>query len=484
MNTSQRRVEQCEHRRHKFFARRTICDLAAGFAGRQAAKQCEVDDSVCQACCRYALPSDAGLNPIVASVLWNAVEKTKIGPQNAVPHVEHHNARQFAMRWLTTSGEPPEQLPRARGRCDMAANNARQSQSSPLRIGLVGKNSQSGLGYQNRDIATHLPVDRWLVPDATEEDAAFACACRVDFAPADCELEWLESWLRGLDVVLFVERLWFSSLARIARNRGVRVVCVPNWEWLHPGLDWLDDVDVMLCPTKYTAQLMQAWRDRFRFPWQVACVPWPIDVDRFAFRRREVCRRFLFVNGAGGASAYSMSGQPPSVRRKGLEVLLAAARLAPEIPLLVYSQERDLPPLPPNVEFRPPPADNHLLYADGDVCVQPSHWEGLGLPLLECQAAGMPLITTAAPPMNEHQPLVTVPTRLRAMYLCQELCIPVALIEPALLAQVLRTVYGQNISLASAAARSFVEREHAWNTAGPQIMALLRSLVKTFGQPR
>src|SRR5207253_8328051 len=94
---------------------------------------------------------------------------------------------------------------------------------------------------------------------------------------------------------------------------------------------------------------------------------------------------------------------------KGLDVLAQTARILKAVPFLVYSQQSDLPALPDNVEVRRAPRDNRALYADGDVCVQPSHWEGLGLQLLECQAAGLPLVTTDAPPMNECRPFRTVP---------------------------------------------------------------------------
>ena len=57
--------------------------------------------------------------------------------------------------------------------------------------------------------------------------------------------------------------------------------------------------------------------------------------------------------------------------------------------------------MPADVEWRhetvPPPGLYHL----GRVAVQPSKLEGLGLTLVEAMAAGAPLITTDAPPMNE-----------------------------------------------------------------------------------
>jgi 1,2-diacylglycerol 3-alpha-glucosyltransferase len=48
------------------------------------------------------------------------------------------------------------------------------------------------------------------------------------------------------------------------------------------------------------------------------------------------------------------------------------------------------------------PTREHLRrFASCDVCLSPARWEGLGLPLYEAIAFGMPAITNDAPPMNE-----------------------------------------------------------------------------------
>jgi 1,2-diacylglycerol 3-alpha-glucosyltransferase len=54
------------------------------------------------------------------------------------------------------------------------------------------------------------------------------------------------------------------------------------------------------------------------------------------------------------------------------------------------------------IELEDRPTDEHMRqFAACDVCLSPSRWEGLGLPLYEALAVGMPSITNDSPPMNE-----------------------------------------------------------------------------------
>jgi glycosyltransferase involved in cell wall biosynthesis len=54
------------------------------------------------------------------------------------------------------------------------------------------------------------------------------------------------------------------------------------------------------------------------------------------------------------------------------------------------------------IELEDRPTDEHMRqFAACDVCLSPSRWEGLGLPLYEAIAVGMPAITNDSPPMNE-----------------------------------------------------------------------------------
>lgn len=338
----------------------------------------------------------------------------------------------------------------------------------PGKIGLVGWNTASGLGYQNRDIAAHLPIHKWLVPEHSEYPALPRprLRCSVDRVPRNMVPDDLKGWLRGLDWVLFVELPYIDRIAQHARAQDVSVACVPNWEWTNLKLDWVNYVDLMICPTRHTYELISDWKRRFGFAWDVVHVPWPVDSKRFPFRRREKCRRFLFINGTGGCRGRRPDGSLTDYRRKGCEVLFEAASMVPEIPLIVYSQIHDVPHAPANVDVRKGPRRNEHLYREGDVCVQPSHWEGLGLQFLECQAAGLPLVTTDSPPMNEYQPLRAVPvaeTEIVSVHGNHPLTSNK--LDPADLAATLEGLFESDISAASENARRFAVREHSWERA-------------------
>jgi glycosyltransferase involved in cell wall biosynthesis len=68
------------------------------------------------------------------------------------------------------------------------------------------------------------------------------------------------------------------------------------------------------------------------------------------------------------------------------EVLREAAAADPRIELMLEDE---------------PEAQHRARFAACDVCLAPSRWEGLGLPLFEATGFGLPIITNDKPPMSE-----------------------------------------------------------------------------------
>lgn len=476
-----RRFETCPFRivSDEAANRDARCGWVASVIDVPAAVLNPVAEAACRRCCQFALPSGPSLNPVLASLVTGESDRLRSGitpesPRRASLELAHR----FAFPWLARGDlgenrcEAPDgclstpvefdasvpQVPRRAGLPPQPAG----------RLGLVGESRGYGVANINLDIAIHLGIDRWLLP-ATPRLPVVTGNCELDLTPPTPTDRQLAEWLCLVDTLLFVERPMYEALPRLAKAMGIKVVCIPMWEWLDPRQDWLRHVDQMIGTTTHTMRVLKSWKHRFGFGWQLEHLPWPVDVERFAFRPRAFCRRFVHVHGGGGYPGKLQDGSEQVLRRKGLESVLDAARLAPEISMIIYAPPDAIRRASGNVEVRDPPADNRLLYADGDVCVQPSHWEGLGLPLLECQAAGMPLITTDHPPMNEHRPFGVVPCHSQTIELASGLFIEAARIRPRDLAATLRAVHGKCILWNSWRSRQFVHQHRSWRRMSARI---------------
>ena len=448
------------------------CRLLQQLSGVAESEFRRVSRETCVECRRHAVPTADALNPVVASLLHALARR--VAALGGVAGCDRETAARLEIRaeedlFLGWGPEPrqaernvdtAEPLRRTRGRA-----------SARSVVGLIGWNTPSGLGSLNRELARNLPIDRWLIPaHSFLRELPDTPGCRIERA---IDPECVREFLRGLDWLLFCEHPYLEPIVGLAHEMGIRVACVPMWEHLDELSPWIRLVDLMICPTRFCHARLVRCRERLPVDWELALIPWPIDVDRFPFRPRTICRSFLFIHGFGGMR--SLDQQSPGWDgRKGLWIIAEAARLAPTVPIVVRSQTANLPPLPANVEVRcSDPDDPAELFNDGDICVQPSRWEGLGLPLLECQASGLPLITTDAPPMNEHHPFRVVPAAASRARLNGRRAITSHEVDPAALAAILNELHGAEISAASASARRYVESEHSWAVAGPRLLELL-----------
>lgn len=490
-----RSVTHCPHRQ--------ASSETAASASEQSAARCNlvsqlhsnvtVPPAICHACCNFPVPTLPELNPVVASHIYATVAAAaQQFDQTDQQRLSQLQLMQFCQLRLARAGaatlddsherltasalddriSPADRRPPGRSVPEHRRPRGHRRPPGP-RIGLMGWNSRFGLGHVNRDLAKHLNVIRWLAPSGT---AMGPGRLRSWDAPTHSAHQ-LERWLKNIELVLFMEQPPFPALLQRARQQHKPVVCIPNWEWLTPGLPWLMDVDLMLCPTRFTANLLQEWKTRYGFEWQIEYLPWPIEISRFAFRQRQVCQRFLYVGGRGGALAHDIQRPQRSVRRKGLELVLRAAEKLPRSQFVVFTTE-PIRHTPTNVTVHGYVPTNAELYTQGDVCLQPSYWEGIGLPLLECQAAGLPLITTDIPPLNEYDPWAVIPSREQFLGQIENgYTIPIPIIDVGDLTEVLKSLQGRSVAAASFRARHFVETQHAWSLARPRLLDLFAKLV-------
>jgi 1,2-diacylglycerol 3-alpha-glucosyltransferase len=225
---------------------------------------------------------------------------------------------------------------------------------------------------------------QWAVPNLTVWP-------RYDI-PVEVLTKWIED--KRLDVVVFNEEYdW--KLIKATKLAGVKVFTYLDYykdEWKN----YMGLYDAVLCSTKRTYQLVKE-----------AChahyIGWGVDTD--LFRPPGEKPEYTFFHNAGwlGINFRKMT---PAV----IAAFDAISKVMPDINLFVHSQAdvHLLPPVVTDIVDNNPRITYHVetlpapgLYHKGRIMIFPTKLEGLGLPLFEGLACGLPVIATNAPPMNE-----------------------------------------------------------------------------------
>jgi glycosyltransferase involved in cell wall biosynthesis len=202
----------------------------------------------------------------------------------------------------------------------------------------------------------------------------------------------------GLDFAFFDNAYEFDEIGAGLRDNGVRTV--GRFVWEHFSTDDVEPAqrafDVIYSMTdaeheRYATMGIEAVRVHFgihpellalephRDPERITLV-WP---GSFMGRRKPIDEAIEALGRVDDPRLrLLLRGQ---VKRKEGKLAKAAER-DPRIEILL----EDLPT-----------AEHLQSFANADVCLTPSRWEGLGLPLYEATAVGMPILTNDDPPMNE-----------------------------------------------------------------------------------
>lgn len=209
--------------------------------------------------------------------------------------------------------------------------------------------------------------------------------------PHDAPESQVRSLLSGLEGILFFERhAWHPEILRIAREMGVATVCVPMWEWFKGAAEEWKYCDFFVCPSRFTEQIVRSYGFA-----NTCYLPWSLDLSKLPQRHVSGPARH-FIHNAGLVDRDDRKGT-----RDTLEAFCRIKRS--DIRLTIRMQKDvQLPVSDERVEVVIGSLDNVAdLYSFGDVCVQPSKMEGIGFMVLEPACAGLPVITTDYPPMNE-----------------------------------------------------------------------------------
>ena len=268
---------------------------------------------------------------------------------------------------------------------------------------VVGFNDDTGLGRMCQDIQKVLGIGRHLIFPSERMPSKKIQSSREFLMEADLQPKTLRQRLDGLQGLICLERLWNDSLIRTAKKLGLKIVCVPMWEWFR-GTDrkWRQ-VDLFLCPNLKALEVLFSYG--FTNAVQVA---WPLDIKQLP-KRTIVGPAQTFVHNAGLIDNDDRKGTGcvvkafSKVKGDNLRLIL---RLQQESPLAI-----DDPRIDVRIGNLNDPAD---LYKEGEAFIQPSRMEGLGFMVLEPVSCGLPVISTNAKPMCEYitQPQMLVRKRL------------------------------------------------------------------------
>lgn len=328
-----------------------------------------------------------------------------------------------------------------------------------MKVGVIARAEDRGLGIQTWEAARHLDPERVLVVDVDNPERfplhldRFPGATVARLTYDGRSTHWLpeglvRDWLAGLDVVFSCETLYDWRLAEWARDAGAATVVQLNPEFFVHHREELPAPTVWWNPT--------TWR-MDRLPAGTRHVPVPVALDRFASSEVEKPEQ-------GQLRALHVVGRPAMGDRNGTELLSKAMRRVTGVALTVTSQRETVhgAAVVGNVP------DYWRLYDDQDVLVMPRRYGGLCLPAQEAAAAGLAVVMPACPPNDTMWPIVPVQWQYRGEVMVPAGSIPLAETNARDLAIVLGRLAAEPEELAAArkAARAWAE-EHSWEALLP-----------------
>ena len=255
------------------------------------------------------------------------------------------------------------------------------------RIGLIARVDFGGLGKLSRDFYKFLEPTKVLTVLASEEDDPKSFPGALVCTGGVMNLGQIEDFLKDIDVILTFETPYNWNLIKRAKEKGIKTIIIPNYEWSEPNP--AIEPDLYICPSKLDYDIYKAEGK--------LCVylPIPIDRSRLLFKLRRKANTFVFNNGHGG-----------SIGRNGChEMIEAISRTKISTKFIIRSQIALREAIiDPRVEYKFGNFTESELFRDGDVFVFPHKFDGLSLPIQEAMACGMPVITTDFYPHNEYLP--------------------------------------------------------------------------------
>lgn len=333
-----------------------------------------------------------------------------------------------------------------------------------MNIGLIGWGIASGNGGMNSDIASLATwVTHWLVPKHPNDENHQPYLEKVKnkkviVCNVDEDVRIYDNFLDDVDGIMYVEHPCLKDKYNIvmeAKKKGKIVIGIPMWEWWPDRSTWSLQTDILWAVTQTTNDYLQSlsmilFMHGYIHSWKgrIFGNKWGVNLIDFPYKKRFSAEKFVFINGNGG---YKL--------RKASNIVFDAFSRPGAPPLIVYTQKNNIATTAAdnitliNNNF----PNRSAVYAEGDVFLFPSYWEGLCHGIYEGQACGGIVITTDHPPMNECGTPFLVPVE---KYLQEELSgkkISKAVPNASMLYSICKKLYNTDVSKISESGRYNIE---------------------------
>jgi len=269
-----------------------------------------------------------------------------------------------------------------------------------MRLGIIARSDNTGLGNQTRNLVNMLEPDRILLIDSTpfnenkqhpEWYAGYDC---ITTSQGFATREEIVRFLDGLDVVLTCESFYSNMFLSLADKRKVKTILQYNYEFLDLVVDPNQRMpSMLLSPSVWNIEQVEKILGDLT---KVVYLPPPIDPIAFSSQREInmsiTHNRILHI-----------AGKFASKDRNGTSTVIDMLKYSSaDYELVIKSQtpiETDCND--PRLTIDVLNTENHAdLYSGYDAMVLPRRYAGLCLPMNEALISALPVFMTDISPNN------------------------------------------------------------------------------------
>lgn len=284
-----------------------------------------------------------------------------------------------------------------------------------MKLGLIARADNSGLGVQTHEFYLHMKPHKTLVMDISDQNGNKIYPERypdATFVKGLLRAGDIDDFLEDLDVVFVAEAPYNYYLYARARELGVKTAVQYNYEFF----DWFANPnfpkpDMLIAPSKWHYDDIQKWCNQHGV--KHVYLHCPVNRDKLPPRQIKQARTFLHIGGRSAAHD-----------RNGTKTIIEASKyLTTDAQILIHFQgEQGLPHQATHsiadyadmltrlgnedkVTIQQIDFENYQdAYGQGDVLLLPRRYGGNCLPLNEALSVGMPVIMTDISPNSAFLP--------------------------------------------------------------------------------